>query len=87
MVCVVYVVILCIKVSSSIEKTAEEALTSCLNMLQYQRDDNGWFGIVQVQSSNTTQTLQLELLLSLPGRLSSVFNLLNDFVYDDTFSN
>ncbi|KAG4077814.1 hypothetical protein HA402_013748 [Bradysia odoriphaga] len=66
LVCFVYV-ILGIRTNSS-DKTA---LSSCLNMLQYQRDVNGWFGLVQVQSPNATKTLKLELLLSLPGQLPS----------------
>ncbi|XP_037051941.1 serine protease gd-like [Bradysia coprophila] len=72
LVCFVYV-ILGVHGTNSSEKTSDAVLSSCSNMLQYQRDGNEWFGLVQVQSPNATKTLKLELLLSLPGRLPSQY--------------
>lgn len=48
-------------------------LSPCENMFQYQREGNEWFGLVQVQSTLSRQTMKLEIFLSLPGQLPSVF--------------
>lgn len=63
--------LLCILVNHS---SGDNGIPSspCQNMFQYQREGNEWFGLVQVQSSLSRQTMKLELFLSLLGQLPSV---------------